>query len=258
VGASGLAAAEELEVLHYWTSGGESKAVGVLKQELEKQGYTWKDSAIAGGGGQNAMTVLKARAVAGDPPAVVQMRGPAVQDWAAQGSLDELDPVAKDWSKELPPAIDSVLKYDGHYYAAPHWIHRVNWMYINKPILDKVGGKVPTNWDELFALLDKMKAAGYIPIAHGGTSYHDGVFFEGIVQSMGVDFYRKAIMELDPNALNSPTMVKVFDILRKSQEYFDSANQGRPWNLAASMVIEGKAGVLFMGDWAKGEFSNAN
>jgi glucose/mannose transport system substrate-binding protein len=257
LGFASLAHSEELEVLHYWTSGGESKAVNVLKEELEKQGHKWNDSAIAGGGGQNAMTVLKTRVVSGDPPAVVQMRGPAVQDWASQGALDELDKVAGNWSKELPPAIDEVLKYKGHYYAAPHWIHRVNWMYINKPILDKVGGKVPTNWDEFFDVADKMKAAGYIPIAHGDTSYEDGIYFEGVVQSMGIDFYRKAILEEDPAALNSPTMVKVFDIIRKSQKYFDPGIQGRPWNLAVAMVIEGKAGMFFMGDWAKGEFSNA-
>jgi glucose/mannose transport system substrate-binding protein len=89
--------AEELEILHYWTSGGESRAVNVLKTEIEKKGYVWKDSAIAGGGGQNAMTVLKARAVAGDPPAVVQMRGPAVQDWAEQGALADIDKVAGTW-----------------------------------------------------------------------------------------------------------------------------------------------------------------
>ena len=53
-----------------------SKAVNVLKAEIEKKGHTWKDSAIAGGGGQNAMTVLKTRAVSGNPPAVVQMRAP--------------------------------------------------------------------------------------------------------------------------------------------------------------------------------------
>jgi glucose/mannose transport system substrate-binding protein len=252
-----LAQAEELEVLHYWTSGGESKAVNVLKTEIEKKGHIWKDSAIAGGGGQNAMTVLKTRAVSGNPPAVVQMRGPAVQDWAEQGSLVDLDQIAGGWSNDLPPAILDVLKYKGKIYAAPHWIHRVNWMYINKAALDKAGGKVPTTYEELFQVADKMKAAGYIPIAHGGTAYHDGVFFEGIVQSMGVDFYRKSILELDPKALNSPTMVKVFDILRQSQKYFDDGIQGRPWNLAAAMVIEGKAGILFMGDWAKGEFSNA-
>jgi glucose/mannose transport system substrate-binding protein len=257
VASAPFAGAEELEVLHYWTSGGESKAVNVLKEVLEKKGHQWKDSAIAGGGGQNAMTVLKTRVVAGTPPAVVQMRGPSVQEWAAEGALANLDPVAGTWAKDLPPAIDEVLKYEGSYYAAPHWIHRVNWMYINKPLLDEVGGQVPTTWDKLFAVADKMKAAGKIPIAHGATPYHDAVYFEGIVQSMGVDFYRKSILEGDQEALTSDTMVNVFEILRKSTEYFDRGVQGRPWNIAASMVIEGKAGFLFMGDWAKGEFSVA-
>lgn len=257
LGLSGPAHAEDIEVLHYWTSGGESKAVGVLKKDIEAKGYTWKDFSIAGGGGQNAMVALKARVVAGNPPAAVAIRGPAVQEWAEQGSLVNLDAISANWAKDLPPAINEVLKYDGHYVAVPHWIHRVNWMYINKAMLDQAGGKVPTTWDEFFAVADKMKAAGHIAIAHGGTPYHDAVYFEGIVQSMGVDFYKKAILEGDAQALASPTMVKVFDILRKSQQYFDAGVQGRAWNIAAGMVIEGKAGFLFMGDWANGEFANA-
>src|SRR5205807_803373 len=116
-------AAEQIEVLHYWTSGGESKAVNVLKTEIEKKGFVWKDSAIAGGGGQNAMTVLKTRSVAGDPPSAVQMRGPAVQDWADLGALVPLDQVAVNWKKELPPAIYQVLTYKDKVCAAPHWVH---------------------------------------------------------------------------------------------------------------------------------------
>ena len=54
----------------------------------------------------------------------------------------------------LPPAIGKVDKYKGHYVAAPHWIHRVNWMWINKAALDKVGGKAPTTWPEFFALAE--------------------------------------------------------------------------------------------------------
>ena len=40
-----------VEVLHWWTSGGEAKAVGTLKEAFEAQGGTWNDSPIAGGGG---------------------------------------------------------------------------------------------------------------------------------------------------------------------------------------------------------------
>ena len=54
-------------MLHWWTSGGEAKSVASLKSSLEKKGVTWKDFAVAGGGGENAMTVLKSRAVSGNP-----------------------------------------------------------------------------------------------------------------------------------------------------------------------------------------------
>ena len=52
-------------------------------------------------------------------------------------------------------------------------------------------------------------------------------------------------------------MVKVFDTVRKIQGYFDAGRTGRDWNLATAMVINGKAGMQFMGDWAKGEFADA-
>ena len=37
-----------VEVLHWWTSGGEAKAVGELKKTFEAQGGKWIDSPIAG------------------------------------------------------------------------------------------------------------------------------------------------------------------------------------------------------------------
>ena len=47
----GAAQAAEVEVLHWWTSGGEAAALDVLKKKLESQGVTWKDMPVAGGGG---------------------------------------------------------------------------------------------------------------------------------------------------------------------------------------------------------------
>jgi glucose/mannose transport system substrate-binding protein len=186
------------------------------------------------------------------------MRGPVVQDWASQGVLAPLDSIAADWAKVLPPAVDTLLKEDGHYYAVPHWMHRTNWLWINKAALDKVGGKPPTTWDEFFALADKLKAAGYVAIAHGETPYEDGYLFQAAALSMGADFFRKAILEHDQATLASPKMVQVFDIMRKMQGYFDNGTQGRAWNMSVAMLIENKAGMFFMGDWSKGEFSVAN
>ncbi|MBE0758289.1 sugar ABC transporter substrate-binding protein, partial [Escherichia coli] len=64
-----LAQAGEVEVLHWWTSAGEKRAAETLKKLVEAKGHTWKDFAVAGGGGEAARTVLRPRAVSGNPPA---------------------------------------------------------------------------------------------------------------------------------------------------------------------------------------------
>ncbi|MGN6318193.1 ABC transporter substrate-binding protein [Trinickia sp.] len=260
MGVSAAQAAESVEVLHWWTSGGESKAIGVLKDDMTKQGYTWKDFAVAGGAGAAAMTALKTQVISGNAPSAAQIKGPLIKEWADQGVLVNIDSVAKeqDWKKNLPPQIDKIMQADGHYVAAPFSVHRVNWLYINKAALDKAGGKVPTTWDEFFAVADKMKAAGIQPVAMGGQPWQDFTVWEDVVLSQGADFYKKAIVDLDQKTLTSPQMVKVFDTVRKLTTYFDSSRTGRDWNLATAMVINGKAGMQFMGDWAKGEFANAN
>ena len=81
--------AAEVEVLHWWTSGGEAKSVAELKKMMEAKGDTWKDFAVSGGGGENAMTVLKSRVVAGNPPTAAQIKGPSIQEWGAEGVLAE-------------------------------------------------------------------------------------------------------------------------------------------------------------------------
>ncbi|AKM00581.1 ABC transporter substrate-binding protein [Burkholderia pyrrocinia] len=256
-GAVAAQAAENVTVLHWWTSGGESKAVGVLKDDLQKQGYVWKDFAVAGGAGAAAMTALKTKVISGDTPSAAQIKGPLIQDWADQGVLVNIDSAAGDWKQNLPPEIDKIIKYKGHTVAAPFSVHRVNWLYINKAALDKIGAKVPTTWPEFFAVADKLKAAGIQPVAMGGQPWQDLTLWEDVVLSQGPAFYKKALVDLDQATLTSPQMLSVFDTVRKIQGYFDTGRNGRDWNLATAMVINGKAGMQFMGDWAKGEFENA-
>jgi len=247
-----------VEVLHWWTSGGEAKAVGELKKSFEAQGGTWIDSPIAGGGGDAAMTALRARVVAGNPPTAVQLKGPGIQEWAIEGSLNDVDDVAKaeNWDSVLPPVLAEIMKYEGKYVAAPVNIHRVDWIWANPAVLAKVGvTEVPKTWDEFNAVADKLKAAGITPLAHGGQPWQDATVFEVVALGIGgPEFYHKAIHQLDQASLTSDTMIKVFDQLRKLRGYVDEGFSGRDWNLATAMVMNGEAAFQIMGDWAKGEF----
>jgi len=256
---AGTSVAAEVEVLHWWTSGGEAKSVAELKKMLEAKGHKWKDFAVAGGGGDAAMTALKARVVSGNPPTAAQIKGPSIQEWAREGSLGDISDSAKEWDKLLPKVVADAMKYKGKYVAAPVNVHRVNWLWINQDALNKAGGKAPANYDEFFALADKFKAQGLVAIAHGGQPWQDATVFESVVLGVGgAKFYNDALVKLDAKAIDSPTMLKSFDTLAKIKTYIDKDAAGRDWNLATAMVMNGKGGMQFMGDWAKGEFTAAN
>ncbi|RQP21758.1 ABC transporter substrate-binding protein [Piscinibacter terrae] len=256
-----IAQNQSVEVVHWWTSGGEAAALNVLKQNLEKQGIAWKDSPIAGGGGEQAMTAVRARVSAGIPPTAVQMLGYDITDWAKQNVLADLNAVAAhdNWDKVVPLALQKFSKYNGKWVAAPVNVHSTNWVWANKDVLAKAGvTKEPANWDQFIDDLDKVQKAGFVALAHGGQPWQEVTVFDGVALSTGgVDFYRKAFIELDPKALGSPTMEKVFQRMSQLRKFVDKDFSGRDWNVAAGMVISGKAGYEIMGDWAKGEFLNA-
>ena len=102
---------------------------------------------------------------AGDPPTAMQMLGLVVQDWAEQGVLGDLTPLAeKDgWDKVIPPALQNIVKYDGHYVAAPFNMHSTNWVWVNKALFDKVGGTEPTTWENFQRAGAEVQGCGRDP-----------------------------------------------------------------------------------------------
>lgn len=246
----------QAEVLHWWTSGGEAKAVATLQDEFKENGGTWTDMPVAGGGGDAAMTALRARVLAGNAPAAVQLKGPAIQEWFEETGLADIGSVAEEngWADVLPDAIEGHMMCEGQWCAAPVNVHRVNWVWANKKILDDNGIAMPTTWEEFNAAADKLKAAGITPLAHGGQNWQDATVWETIVLSQGADFYKKALVDLDPETLKSDQMIAVFDQFRTMRGYVDDNFSGRDWNLATAMVMNGEAAFQIMGDWAKGEF----
>ena len=253
----GSAVAGELEVLHWWTSGGEAKAAAALKDNMKAKGHTWKDFAVAGGGGDAAMTVLKSRVVSGNAPAAAQIKGPSLQEWAQEGVLANIDATAKaeKWDELLPKVVSDIMKYKGSYIAVPVNVHRVNWLWASPAAFAKAGAKVPTTWDEFFVAAEALKKAGLTPVAHGGQNWQDFTTFEAVALGVGgAEFYKKALVQLDPASVSSPTMDKVLTTFKRIKGYTDKNANGRDWNLATAMVIKGEAGMQIMGDWAKGEF----
>ncbi|MFV0447486.1 MAG: ABC transporter substrate-binding protein [Vibrio sp.] len=252
--------ASDVEVLHWWTAGGEANAISVLKDMVEQQGYSWIDFGVEGGGGESAMRVLRTRAVSGNPPSAANIKGPDIQEWARLGFLTNLNSVAKPdhWDDVIPKMITEVMKYDNHYVAVPVNVHRVNWLWANSEVFAKAGAKIPTTMEEFFTAAEKIKATGLIPLAHGGQPWQDATLFEVVaLDVLGAKDYIKAFVDLDMDILGGEKMIEVFTKFKRVRSYVDNNSPERHWMTATSMVINGEAGMQIMGDWAKGEFTAA-
>jgi glucose/mannose transport system substrate-binding protein len=249
-----------VDVLHFYTSGSEASAVSTIKSAVDKQGFAWEDVPVAGGGGDAAWTALRARASAGNPPTAAVFLGYVIRDYADAGMLSDLNSVAQseNWDAVVPDAIKKFAKYNGKWIGAPINVHSVNWVWINRAVLEKIGGKEPHTFDELIALLEMAKAHGVTPLALGGQDWQEAILFDAVIAATaGPDFYRRAMNDLDDKALRSADMKRSFDNLRTLLKYTDANFAGRDWGIATAMVINGEALMQTMGEWAKGEFKVA-
>jgi glucose/mannose transport system substrate-binding protein len=257
---TGAHAQNKAEVMHWWTSGGESVAVQELASAFTKAGGVWVDSAVAGG--ENARAAAINRIVGGNPPTAAMFNtSQQYLDIIKEGMLNDIDAVAakEKWDTMLPAPIISSIKVNGHYYAAPVNIHMPSWFWYSKPAFAKAGiAAEPKTPDELFAALDKLKAAGLVPLALGGQGWQEYItFYSWMAHAGGSDMYLKFFKDRDAATINSPAFRKVLGDFKRLKGYTDAGSPGRNWNDATSMLITGKAGIQIMGDWAKGEFANA-
>ena len=245
------------EVIHWWTSGGESAAVKQVEQAYRAAGGTWVDTAIAGGDQSRAVTIN--RIIGGNPPTAAQFNtSKQFLDIIEEDMLNPVDDIARRdrWDEVLPAPIVDVIKVRGHWYAVPMNIHMQTWIWYSKSAFAKAGiAREPATMDDLFADLDKLKAAGLIPLAHGGQAWQEMLLFSMVLSNLGGrDLYLKVIRDRDQDAIRSDAFRKVLVAFKRLQGYVDPASPGRNWNDATALVIGGKAGMQIMGDWAKGEF----
>ncbi|QZA78605.1 extracellular solute-binding protein [Deefgea tanakiae] len=245
----------DIEVVHGWAASSEARAVSEIKALLNAQGHHWADAQ-----GDNSAPALRARALAGNPPTAAAIGGVKIQNWAKEGVLADLNDVAtsQGWNRVLPAVLDTMMKANGQYVAVPLGVARVNMFWINAAVLRRAGVNPPKSWDDFFVVAEKLKQMGTPMLAVGEQSWQIATMFEAITCGLGgAAFYNAAFSQLDQSALNGSVMIRCLETLRQMKQYCTPDAAGREWNLATADVINGRAAMQLMGDWAKGEFAQA-
>jgi glucose/mannose transport system substrate-binding protein len=255
------AGAADLEVTHWWTSGGEAAAVKELAKAFDATGNKWVDGAIAGSGG-TARPIMISRITGGDPMGATQFNhGRQAEELAQSGLMRDLTAVAEKekWKDIIKPAslLDSCT-IDGKIYCAPVNIHSWQWLWLSNAAFKTAGVAVQKNWDEFVAASPALEKAGIIPLAIGGQPWQStGAFNVLMIAISGKDVFQKVFADKDAKVAAGPEIAKVFKAADDARRMSKGSNV-QDWNQATNMVITGKAGGQIMGDWAQGEFALAN
>ncbi|MBZ7921996.1 ABC transporter substrate-binding protein [Ensifer adhaerens] len=256
----GAASAADLEVTHWWTSGGEAAAVAELAKAFDATGNHWVDGAIAGSGG-TARPIMISRITGGDPMGATQFNhGRQAEELVQAGLMRDLTDVAtrEHWKDIIKPAslLDSCT-IDGKIYCAPVNIHSWQWLWLSNAAFKTAGVEVPKNWDEFVAAAPALEKAGIVPLAVGGQPWQAaGAFDVLMVAIAGKDTFQKVFGDKDEDVAAGPEIAKVFKAADDARRMSKGTNV-QDWNQATNMVITGKAGGQIMGDWAQGEFALA-
>jgi glucose/mannose transport system substrate-binding protein len=256
----GMALAEELEVTHWWTSGGEAAAVAEFANAFNATGNTWVDGAIAGGG-ETARPVMISRITGGDPMGATQFNhGQQALELVEAGLMLDLTEIAErdGWRDVIVPSslLDSCT-VDGRIYCVPVNIHSPEWLWLSNKAYADAGIPVPTNWSEFVASAPALEAAGKLPLALGNQPWQSNLAFGAITIAIGgLDLWKSINLDKNMEAAAGPEMLKVFEAAAEARALAANSTV-QDWNQATNLVLTGEAGGQIMGDWAQGEFSIA-
>jgi glucose/mannose transport system substrate-binding protein len=249
----------DLEVMHWWTSGGEAAAVAEFAKAFDATGNHWVDAAIVGG--EAARAVMVSRLTGGDPMGAFQFNhGRQAEELIEAGLLRDITDIAEaqGWKDIVNPStLLDACTVDGRIYCAPVNIHSWQWLWVSHKAFEDADLPVPTNWAEFAAAAPALEAAGKIPLAMGTQGWQQaGAFTVMMATLVPQDIYLGVFRDKNTEIAGGAEVATVFKAAADART-MAAKSTVENWNDATNLVITGQAGGQIMGDWAQGEFAVA-
>ncbi len=251
----------QLIIYSWWTAGGEEDGLFAL-YDVYRAKYAHVEiinATVAGGAGTNAKAVLKTRMLGNDPPDSFQVHGGSelIDTWVKTGYME---PITDLWQQEgwfdvFPKDLVDMVSYAGEVYAVPSNIHRSNVNYYNVKLFEEYGVQPPTTLDEFFEVAEVFQAKGIPALAIGSRNLWEiSHVFESVIAAVaGPEFYSELFKGEHP--WTHPKVIESLEVLARMFEYLNPDHATLTWDQACGHVLQGRAAMTIMGDWAKGYFT---
>jgi glucose/mannose transport system substrate-binding protein len=251
-------APKTLEVYSWLTAGSERNALDALFKVIEQQNISVTNAAQDRS--EVAQQELATRMAQGNPPDSFQVvSGSDLDSWVDKGALEPLDAIAsaQGWNSVIPaPVLQSVSK-NGSLYGVPLDIERDNTLFYNRQIFAAQNLTPPTSVAEIMTTAQALQASGITPLsvsASAGWTIASHVFEAVLVAQAGPDFYESYLS--GKKTADTPEVRAALGALGAMMDYANADRMSAKWTDAVASVCSGKAAMLILPDFVKGEFAN--
>jgi glucose/mannose transport system substrate-binding protein len=163
------------------------------------------------------------------------------------------------WFDVMPPALVDLMTKDGEVYQLTVGVHRGNGFWYNKKLLEENGITLgdTLSVDEFFEIAETLDAAGVTALCVGDSGiWTNAQLFENtLLGVLGPEKYMGLWNGSVP--FDSAEVKEAMDVYGRMLDYINDDHSALSWDQAVKALMEGKCAFNSMGDWAYGEFVNA-
>jgi len=252
----GLArAAPEVEVLHWWSRGGDNVALQVFKDEFKYRGGVWHD--VATDTSVDALNIAMSRMAKGYSPTLVHWNaGWEVNSISRIGLSEPVTAQRQHLENTILNSVLEMVSVDEQIVAIPVNVHSENWLWYRYDRVNAASSAAFADWPQFLNFARARKAAGETVLAVGSEPWQQRLLFNNVLLGVaGPSVYRRFYVNRDRSVIREPGFRQALSIFRSLQQYSKAFANGK-WDEQVAAVANGEALTVSMGDWAKGEFQN--
>lgn len=180
----------------------------------------------------------------GAPDVIGWIEGTSIRDAAKNKQIIPLD--GKVNPSSLVPAASPEVVFGGHVWGVPLAAYTVGIFY-QRPIFKQYGLKVPTTWDELTAVSDKLKTNG---VTAWSMPAKDGIipfFFYTMAASsiLGTKGFEQ--LRQGKRKLTDPDLVKAAQLMLDYEKYYNAGYQAVDYAEGKALFAQGKTAMIIGG-----------
>src|ERR1700684_1679086 len=141
------AARPRLTAISQWSAGSDGAAITALGKVFEERGGIWQHNPVPGFTTE-MMNKLRAQIIAGDPPAISQLKGPEIAAWSKIAPTVDISPLVKaaGYAEKAPAEPSKRCQPPGHWIALPMQVYRINTLFLSTKGMQRAGvTKSPTS-----------------------------------------------------------------------------------------------------------------